>query len=288
MGQSVTIDDDAWEDHAQWWDAEADQARQRLAVDDATLAQARSAFGKIGSSTVGAALAETLLARHEAGQRLGDYAQGVAGHIRGNLNDYCDTEQGNARRLRYAQGVGGGASGPDDTIVGPTPGKRTIQFVDSHTPMPQEPSPPAPEPPYLPPKPGAEPQIGPFPMPPEVAEAIPTLVGPMDPTHGMLTPQLVPSEQPGVPKVGGMPIPGITQAPPQVTPPPAPDPFSHPGCTDQQWRDAWLQYLGVGAGMGASIPFGPEAAIPSWVAGVPLTAANLDALLACTKPPVKP
>jgi hypothetical protein len=76
VGDAVNIDFSEWEQHAGWWDGEAEQARQRLAVDDATLAQARSAFGKIGSSSVGAALADTLQERHAAGQRVGDYAQG--------------------------------------------------------------------------------------------------------------------------------------------------------------------------------------------------------------------
>ena len=56
MGGSDSINYDAWEDHARWWHGEADQGRQRLATDDATLAQARSVFGKIGSSTVGASV----------------------------------------------------------------------------------------------------------------------------------------------------------------------------------------------------------------------------------------
>lgn len=73
--------------------------------------QARDAFGKIGSSTVGAALAETLQARHEAGQRLGDYAQRVAAHIRRNLGDYRSKEQLNVTWLKDTQAVGGGSPG---------------------------------------------------------------------------------------------------------------------------------------------------------------------------------
>ena len=37
MGDAVTIDFGGWEQHADWWDGEAGQARRRLAVDDATL-----------------------------------------------------------------------------------------------------------------------------------------------------------------------------------------------------------------------------------------------------------
>jgi hypothetical protein len=121
MSETLSIDYHAWEDHARWWDGEADQAPQRLATDDATLAQARNAFGKIGSSTVGAALAETLQARHEAGQRLGDYAQRVAGHIRRNLGDYRSREQQNVAWLKDTQVVSGGEPGaPAGTGGGPT------------------------------------------------------------------------------------------------------------------------------------------------------------------------
>ena len=51
-----------------------------------------------------------------------------------------------------------------------------------------KPSPPLPEPPpYLPPAPGAQPQLGPFPVPAPVAQATPSLIGPTDPTGGLLT-----------------------------------------------------------------------------------------------------
>jgi hypothetical protein len=99
VADAVSIDFGAWEQHAGWWDGQAEQARQRLAVDDSTLMQARTTFGKLGSSTVGAALADTLQERRAAGQRLGDYAQSVAGHIRANLDDYRGAEAQNARRL---------------------------------------------------------------------------------------------------------------------------------------------------------------------------------------------
>ncbi|MBV8346166.1 MAG: hypothetical protein JOZ49_01125 [Mycolicibacterium sp.] len=78
---------------------------------DATLAQVRSTFGKIGSATVGAALVDTLQARHEAAQRLGDYAARVAGHIHRNLNDCRTTEQRNAGRLKDTGGNRGGEGG---------------------------------------------------------------------------------------------------------------------------------------------------------------------------------
>jgi hypothetical protein len=46
--------------------------------------------------------------------------------------------------------------------------------------------------------------------------------------------------------------------------------------------------MGTAAGMGVSIPFGPEAFIPAWVAGIPVELAQLDTIIACTEPPVKP
>jgi hypothetical protein len=117
VGDAVKIDFGAWEEHAGWWDAEAEQARQRLSVDTATLAQARTAFGKIGSSTVGAALADTLQERHAAGQPLGDYAQGVAGHIRSSLDAYRGAERDNKQRLRDDAGAAGeGRKGGGPTV----------------------------------------------------------------------------------------------------------------------------------------------------------------------------
>lgn len=93
MADKVTLDFDEWHDHAQWWDTEGPRVREQLSVDPDTLARAQSMFGKIGSSTVGAALADVLEARAEAGQSLGQYCAGVAGHIRSNLADYKKTEE---------------------------------------------------------------------------------------------------------------------------------------------------------------------------------------------------
>ena len=83
MADKVMLDFDEWHEHARWWDAEGPRVREQLSVDPDTLARARSMFGKIGSSTVGAALQEVLQARAQAGQSLGQYCEGVAGHIRG-------------------------------------------------------------------------------------------------------------------------------------------------------------------------------------------------------------
>jgi hypothetical protein len=99
MANRLTVDFEAWEDHASWWDNESEAARQRMAVDPDTLEAARHAFGKIGSSTVGAAYASTLAARHELGERLAANAQAVASHIRRDLQTYADQEHANQQTL---------------------------------------------------------------------------------------------------------------------------------------------------------------------------------------------
>ena len=99
MAENVVLDVQAWEEHAQWWDGEAQRVRQKYAADQAKLAHAGSAFGKIGSSTVGLAMQDTLLARHQAGQDLGAYAAGVADHIRANVRAYVEAEEANRRAL---------------------------------------------------------------------------------------------------------------------------------------------------------------------------------------------
>jgi len=99
VADRLTVDFDAWQDHAAWWDGEAEAARARMYVDDAEIEAARHAFGRIGTSTVGAAYAEALQARRECGQRLGDTAASIAAHIRRDLQTYADQESENARML---------------------------------------------------------------------------------------------------------------------------------------------------------------------------------------------
>ena len=95
----VSIDFSAWQDQADWWQQEAERAREHMHVDDDAIAAARQAFGKIGSSTVGAAYASALEARRAAGLRLGSYADGVAAHIRRDLQTYAEGEADGARTL---------------------------------------------------------------------------------------------------------------------------------------------------------------------------------------------
>lgn len=99
MADDVRVDFAEWDQHAQWWDAEGPRVREMLDASPETLQRARTMFGRIGSSTVGAALQEALLARAEAGQALGRYCEEVAGHIRSSVNSYRDAEEGNQRTL---------------------------------------------------------------------------------------------------------------------------------------------------------------------------------------------
>ena len=99
MSDRVSIDYDAWNSHADEWDAEGAQARARLSVDAETLQTARHQFGRLGSSSIGAAYAEALQARHELGNRLGIAAESIGAHIRNNLQTYADQETANARTL---------------------------------------------------------------------------------------------------------------------------------------------------------------------------------------------
>ena len=99
MADELVVDQDAWEDHARWWDQERTRAVAAMDVSEADLEAARTAFGKLGASTVGQAYAEVLVARREAGQRLGAYAQGVADHIRTDMKAYRDNEIAAAAEL---------------------------------------------------------------------------------------------------------------------------------------------------------------------------------------------
>lgn len=99
MADKLSIDYDAWHGHADEWDAEGAAARARLSADPEAMAAARRQFGRLGSSTIGASLAEAMQARHELGQRLGQTAEGIGAHIRTNLQTYADQEAANTRAL---------------------------------------------------------------------------------------------------------------------------------------------------------------------------------------------
>jgi len=98
-GDSLSIDYDAWNGHADEWDEEAQQARARMAVDPETLESARRQFGRIGSSTVGASYASVLQERHALGERLGTHAENIGAKIRSNLRTYAAQEAENTRTL---------------------------------------------------------------------------------------------------------------------------------------------------------------------------------------------
>lgn len=98
-GNNVKLDFDEWDQHAQWWDQEAPRVRERLSVDPGTAQSVGQRFGDIGWE-VRHALNETLQARSEAGRSLGQYCEGVAGHIRSNVASYQQTEQDSQQILQ--------------------------------------------------------------------------------------------------------------------------------------------------------------------------------------------
>jgi hypothetical protein len=128
---------------------------------------------------------------------------------------------------------GAPALAPDDRIVGePTPGRPQIQMVDNTT-GPAEPQP----------SPGAQPQIGPFPVPPQVAAHAPASQPvPGDPTGGLLMPQYLPSPPSSLP-----PIPGVSPATPGTPSAPAASSTSTastPGCGLEDWSKAVAEVTG--------------------------------------------
>lgn len=109
-------------------------------------------------------------------------------------------------RTAYADYTTRAADLPTDT---PTPPPPTVHAMDNHT-YKQDP-PPNPVPTPHPPS-----QIGPFPVPPQVAAAAPPGTPPLpDPTGGLLTPQNLPPAPPP-PNIPGIttipPAPGVTGA----------------------------------------------------------------------------
>lgn len=99
VANDVSVNYDEWDQHAQWWESEAPRVREMLDASPETLERARSMYGRIGSSTVGAALQEVLQARAEAGHTLGRYCEEVAGHINRSVATYRDAEERNQRTL---------------------------------------------------------------------------------------------------------------------------------------------------------------------------------------------
>ena len=99
MSDRLVIDHDAWGTHADEWDEEAAAARTRMSVDPETLQAARTQFGRLGTSTVGAAYAAVLQERQALGERLSAAAAGIGAHIRSSLADYAATEADNTRLL---------------------------------------------------------------------------------------------------------------------------------------------------------------------------------------------
>jgi hypothetical protein len=99
VANDVSVDFAEWHEHAKWWEGEGPRVRELLDASPESLERARSMFGRIGSSTVGAALQEVLVARAEAGHALGRYCEDVAGHIRSSVTSYRAAEEHNQRAL---------------------------------------------------------------------------------------------------------------------------------------------------------------------------------------------
>ena len=98
-GTNVRLDVDEWDQHAQWWEQEAPRVREHFTVDPGTAESLGQCFGDIGWE-VRAALNETLQARAEAGRWLGQYCEGVAGHIRSSISSYQQTEEASQQNLQ--------------------------------------------------------------------------------------------------------------------------------------------------------------------------------------------
>jgi hypothetical protein len=88
---TVKVDHDEWHEHARWWDNEGPRIREHLTASPEALESAGKRFGAIGWE-VRDALTETLHARSSAGHALGQFCEGVAGHIRSNVSQYGQTE----------------------------------------------------------------------------------------------------------------------------------------------------------------------------------------------------
>ncbi len=141
-------------------------------------------------------------------------AQAHSVAIRGAAADLAGTDSAVAGQVTTAAAGlqetkfnDGTPSSPDDQIVGdPKPGGSGIQMVDNKT---------GPQPT---PTPGAQPQIGPFPVPPGIENNVPppAAPAPKDPTGGLLTPQNLPAPTPppSIPGVKPAPTGPVMQAPP--------------------------------------------------------------------------
>jgi hypothetical protein len=95
---TVNVDYDEWHQHAKWWDNEGPRIREHLTASPEALDSAGKRFGAIGWQ-VRDALTETLQARSAAGHALGQFCEGVAGHIRSNVSQYQQTESTSQQTL---------------------------------------------------------------------------------------------------------------------------------------------------------------------------------------------
>ncbi|OBA57317.1 hypothetical protein A5647_24190 [Mycobacterium sp. 1100029.7] len=175
---------------------------------------------------------------------------------------------GDVGAMNFSGALGGAplsgphSGSPDDQIVnGPNPNGPHIRLVDNTT-GPGDPSNPTP---------GAQPtpQIGPFPVPPQVAaSAPPEPPRPVDPTGGLLTPQNLPPAPPppNIPGVRPAPAPTPIGAAPM---PSYPDLVNQVNSQGQVIRDMQNAQHNVtaggllGAGLAGCTTGGVAAALPS-------------------------
>jgi hypothetical protein len=207
------------------------------------LAAQRQAQAQVHSAAIRSAATDLVATDAEAGSQITGAAAGP------NTTQFSD----------------GVPSSPDDQIVGndPKPGDPHIRMVDNTT---------GPQPT---PTPGAQPQIGPFPVPPGIGDNVPppAAPAPKDPTGGLLTPQNLPAPTPPPS------IPGVKPAPPgpvmQAPPAPALPSYSDLAKTVQSQGEAindlqnsqmrvtpWGMVIAGGAGCGSGAVVG---AIPGSV-----------------------
>ncbi|MEE6139845.1 hypothetical protein SKC41_26405 [Mycobacterium sp. 050128] len=158
-----------------------------------------------------------------------------------------------------SSGAGGQVSlgSPDDRILnGPNPSGPHIRLVDANQPA----DPPSPTP-----------QIGPFPVPPQVAaSAPPGSPRPVDPTGGLLTPQNLPPAPPppNIPGVKPAPAPTAVGAAPLPSYPDLVNQVNSQGkvISDMQNAQHNVTVGGVlGSGLAGCVSGGAAAALPSAV-----------------------
>ncbi|MCP9276938.1 PPE domain-containing protein [Mycolicibacterium arenosum] len=242
---------------------------------------ARARRDILSAQAAGDPVALSVAAQHYSGLQ----TQALDGVLAGYHPSTTSTLGGLPHPLSPAPSIAPGAdadtrpasAGPDDVIVGPDrPGDVRAVPVDHTT---------GPGPVVN--TPGGQPQIGPFPVPPQVAAAVPPDATPrlVDPTGGLLTPQdLPPATSP--PRMPGVNPPFVgSPAVPSTSVPSAPPP---PGCGLEDWTKGVAEAVGgpvailttpVEAATGVGVP----AAIAQIGLGLAATIDGVQIIERCTE-----